>query len=262
MVKNNPHSLRGSVSNLSLRTSASISAQETAAYQRIAELEAQVASLSTQAARSAPTTASSTSEPLPPAQDKTTNLLSGTHPFDGDVATDEKYEGTRLRPEPRGERLTLENVKALLRMREQRIAAEQHRLRGVPVPGAMEETNSDTSTHGYAQATPFLPFHPHPWFEASEGPELPEGTTLFEKFNEDMRRRLPKRSLITKGLVREAAEEFRLKSPEAYTKPFCDFLTENPTVWHAVNYFEKRLERAGFVKVLLFLLLSLKLISC
>ncbi|KAG9229767.1 putative vacuolar aminopeptidase 1 [Amylocarpus encephaloides] len=40
-----------------------------------------------------------------------------------------------------------------------------------------------------------------------------------------------------------------LKTPEAYTKPFCDFLTENPTVWHAVDYFEKKLEKAGFSKL-------------
>lgn len=45
------------------------------------------------------------------------------------------------------------------------------------------------------------------------------------------------------------AQKSPLKSPEAYTQPFCDFLTENPTVWHAVDYFEKKLETAGFSKV-------------
>ena len=139
-------------------------------------------------------------------------------------------------------------------MREQKMAAEQSRLRSIPEPRAMQEKKSLISSQGYAQATPFLPFPPRPWFAAPEECELPEGTTLFEKFNEDMGSRLPRRSLITKGLAWEAAEEFRLKSPEAYTKPFCDFLTENPTIWHTVNYFERRLERAGFVKVLFFLL--------
>lgn len=37
--------------------------------------------------------------------------------------------------------------------------------------------------------------------------------------------------------------------PEDYTKPFCDFLTENPTVFHAVDYFSKKLTDRGFEKV-------------
>jgi aminopeptidase I len=39
-----------------------------------------------------------------------------------------------------------------------------------------------------------------------------------------------------------------LKAPEAYTEPFCNFLTENPTVWHAVDYFEEKLQKSGFKK--------------
>lgn len=59
------------------------------------------------------------------------------------------------------------------------------------------------------------------------------------------------KSLITKGLSEELREKVdnTLKSPEAYTQPFCDFLTENPTVWHAVSYFEGKLQKAGFQKV-------------
>ncbi|RBQ79448.1 hypothetical protein VDGD_05108 [Verticillium dahliae] len=34
--------------------------------------------------------------------------------------------------------------------------------------------------------------------------------------------------------------------PEAYTKPFCDFLTENPTIFHTVAYFKTKLADAGF----------------
>ena len=56
---------------------------------------------------------------------------------------------------------------------------------------------------------------------------------------------------VRKGLEREVKEQNVLKSPEAYTQPFCDFLTENPTVWHAVQYFEKKLDAAGFKKVCL-----------
>lgn len=39
------------------------------------------------------------------------------------------------------------------------------------------------------------------------------------------------------------------EAPEKYSKPFCDFLTENPTIFHAVKYFEGKLARAGFEKV-------------
>lgn len=39
------------------------------------------------------------------------------------------------------------------------------------------------------------------------------------------------------------------EKPEAFTKPFCDFLTENPTVFHAVDYFKKKLDYAGFTEV-------------
>lgn len=59
-------------------------------------------------------------------------------------------------------------------------------------------------------------------------------------------------SLITKGLEREMKEQNALKSPEAYTQPFCDFLTKNPTIWHTVQYFEKKLDAAGFKKVYFF----------
>lgn len=37
--------------------------------------------------------------------------------------------------------------------------------------------------------------------------------------------------------------------PESFTKPFCDFLTENPTVFHAVDYFKTKLATAGFTEV-------------
>lgn len=37
--------------------------------------------------------------------------------------------------------------------------------------------------------------------------------------------------------------------PEAFTKPFCDFLTENPTVFHTVEYSKSKLRNAGYVEV-------------
>ena len=90
---------------------------------------------------------------------------------------------------------------------------------------------------------------PTPWEERNvPGTEDQPEKSLFEKYNESLQEQhnKPKRSLITKGLVREG---IALKSPEAYTQPFCDFITENPTVFHAVGYFEKKLEKAGFKKV-------------
>jgi len=36
------------------------------------------------------------------------------------------------------------------------------------------------------------------------------------------------------------------KGPEAYTKPFCDFLTKNPTVFHAAAAFASQLSDKGF----------------
>lgn len=69
------------------------------------------------------------------------------------------------------------------------------------------------------------------------------------EFGEAVRNKGQGTSLITKGLEREVKEQNVLKSPGAYTQPFCDFLTENPTVWHAVQYFEKKLDAAGFKKV-------------
>ncbi|EON98626.1 putative vacuolar aminopeptidase 1 protein [Phaeoacremonium minimum UCRPA7] len=34
--------------------------------------------------------------------------------------------------------------------------------------------------------------------------------------------------------------------PEYFTKPFCSFLTENPTIFHAVDYFKKKMLGLGF----------------
>ncbi|EXK97191.1 hypothetical protein FOQG_02470 [Fusarium oxysporum f. sp. raphani 54005] len=34
--------------------------------------------------------------------------------------------------------------------------------------------------------------------------------------------------------------------PECFTKPFCDFLRENPTIFHTVDYFENKLKALGY----------------
>ncbi len=37
--------------------------------------------------------------------------------------------------------------------------------------------------------------------------------------------------------------------PDAFTKPYLDFMTENPTVFHAVDYFKQKLIKAGYQEV-------------
>jgi aminopeptidase I len=37
--------------------------------------------------------------------------------------------------------------------------------------------------------------------------------------------------------------------PEAFTEPFCNFLRENPTIFHAVDYFKTKLGHLGFEEV-------------
>jgi len=47
----------------------------------------------------------------------------------------------------------------------------------------------------------------------------------------------------------EAEHECFVKPVEEYTKPFCEFLTENPTVFHAVDYFKRELKANGFTEL-------------
>lgn len=60
---------------------------------------------------------------------------------------------------------------------------------------------------------------------------------------------------VTARMQAEQEEEWSdengclVKPVEEYTKPFCDFLTENPTVFHAVDYFKKKLTANGFTEV-------------
>ncbi|KAF7885242.1 hypothetical protein EAF00_011060 [Botryotinia globosa] len=71
--------------------------------------------------------------------------------------------------------------------------------------------------------------------------------TLFEAFHS------PKDSLIPRNLDTKAPSAAKhatiLKDPEEYAEPFINFMTENPTVWHAIQYWENKLEDAGFAKL-------------
>lgn len=41
----------------------------------------------------------------------------------------------------------------------------------------------------------------------------------------------------------------RLARPDAFTQPFCDFLCENPTVFHAADFFERKMASVGFERL-------------
>jgi aminopeptidase I len=49
--------------------------------------------------------------------------------------------------------------------------------------------------------------------------------------------------------TRREPEAAKLLDPAAYTKPFCDFLQENPTVFHVVDHFKSRATKLGYTEV-------------
>ncbi|CAD6446964.1 2f9514fa-c3ba-4483-9593-6ee7207d7e06 [Sclerotinia trifoliorum] len=73
--------------------------------------------------------------------------------------------------------------------------------------------------------------------------------TLFREYCEYLERN----SLAAKAIIAKRAkiakEETRLKGAGDYAEPFINFMTENPTVWHAIQYWENKLEKAGFSKL-------------
>jgi hypothetical protein len=106
---------------------------------------------------------------------------------------------------------------------------------------------------------------------------MASGQSLFEKYTAEFDGNTTKaaiggESLLTNDLSREnsriisdplpalagyncnkgggGSEEYKLKGAEAYTQPFLDFMTGNPTVFHTVAHFEEKLTKAGFKKVL------------
>lgn len=53
-------------------------------------------------------------------------------------------------------------------------------------------------------------------------------------------------STASEPLCNEELPRSKAIDPASYTDPFCAFLTKNPTVFHAVDYFQKQLQEAGF----------------
>lgn len=219
MVRNGPNSLRGSVSTLSLRAPQVDDANDSATKQRFAELEADLAALRTEMANK--------------------SAASGT----GRGAT--TYDSLDL-PLPPQLRFLDESTPINGPMHQ--ILAGAHSPSGTlpPILGTAV-TVQDDANPSYRVMQEYLNRRDHEERNMEEQKKRLEVNTLFEKFNEAYR--APRRSLISKGL---SVEESALKSPEAYCQPFCDFLTENPTVFHAVDYIEKKLEKAGFKKVRIF----------
>ncbi|QSZ31231.1 hypothetical protein DSL72_000794 [Monilinia vaccinii-corymbosi] len=80
------------------------------------------------------------------------------------------------------------------------------------------------------------------------------GETLFQRYHEFTQNHgNVKNSLIGNGLrvqeAKMAKQEYKLKEAEEYAEPFINFMTENPTVWHAIHYWENKLDKAGFTKL-------------
>lgn len=46
-----------------------------------------------------------------------------------------------------------------------------------------------------------------------------------------------------------AARQHQQYTPEQFTQPFCDFMTQNPTPFHVVDYCKTKLHDAGFHEV-------------
>lgn len=78
------------------------------------------------------------------------------------------------------------------------------------------------------------------------GPMNDHEKSLYQSYTDQLA--LKKKELKLEIQKEKAFRSFGLKSPEKYTQPFCDFLTEYPTVFHVVHYCEKKLGLAGYEK--------------
>jgi len=246
MAKNNPNSLRESVSSTSL--------QEQAARQRIAELEEQIASLKVQQEDHAPAPApivppfppfrqplpylTQSYQPIPPHLNQCFHpITSGPDPRDYQLPVDRNNESTDSDP---------------LSYTKSNGQRDERTLPGITIhDGESADSNQVLS---YTQANEQRNWRPYPAI-AFHGEESAKDKALSNLYSSQPTLssydylksvgQLPQSSLITDNA---------LKIPEAYTQPFCDFLTENPTVFHAVSHFETKLEKAGFKKVRILIL--------
>lgn len=103
-------------------------------------------------------------------------------------------------------------------------------------------TPKDSSTKGPSASK-------SPWGSISFNP--PESLTdyynrRFESLGAEAKELIMK---AQKNLMSPAVHTTKSFDPADFTKPFCEFLTENPTVFHAVDYFATKLTKAGFEKL-------------
>jgi hypothetical protein len=261
MVKNGLNSLRNSTSNLSLRPTLSEIESNGAARQRMADLEARIAEMNVEyeeRVRSCAAESSASSIYPSPEQLRAlqTNIDARSRSGAAEASlapvvymrypgVDGAYKVREMHTAPpRGESLGFLGRETGVQ-HSASPAHPQHSPATYPTPPPRSLPPRGASLDSIP--APFGSLSP--WADRNlPTTEVEPEKSLFEKFNESLQEQhnKPKGSLITKGLVRAGNA---LKSPEAYTQPFCDFLTENPTVWHAVAYFEGKLEKAGFKKV-------------
>ena len=266
MVKNGLNSLRNSTSNLSLRPSSSETGSNAATRQQVADLNARIAQLrarddpapapvagASESARKSAVYVSYFSkeaddplrEEAQTAQYRRADGTSYQRTDDGTISS--ISPPMQYYPSPPGGHLSWGNTLAGSREVARPFA---HPYVYPPADWAAPPAGPPpppSQSYPFSTPAPFGALSPWAKRDVPANEETPE-KSLFEKYNESLQEQYnkPKGGLITKGLVRDGNA---LKSPEAYTQPFCDFLTENPTVWHAVSYFEKKLEKAGFKKV-------------
>jgi hypothetical protein len=69
-------------------------------------------------------------------------------------------------------------------------------------------------------------------------------------------RELPSKEEVLEKLFAQAMQQkinedmvVESKEPLDYAQPFCDFLTNNPTVFHACDFFAQKLKDAGYTEV-------------
>lgn len=114
------------------------------------------------------------------------------------------------------------------------ISSEGGRIKEKYMPGKMKLDSKGLLTHGKGTKLSQKVRDANLFDE--EGPRQQQNKQTFE----------PKES----SQIKASHITYRsVKNPEAYTQPFCDFLTDNPTVWHTVETFQRRLIQAGFKKL-------------
>jgi aminopeptidase I len=226
MVRNTPNSLRGSVSNMSLRTSRIDDENAAAMQARILELEAQVAAMSSREELDA-----ADREIL--RQGRRRSLLNHKYanrtpivPF-GPAETQNQYE--------EAEEDVFTNYKR-----------PNGILRRGPIPHSLGTQNDSDAATSSKSLNEHFEEKLAELRAKSRSQVVEHAKSIYDRRIASQELDTPRQSLITKGLVREGSA---LKTPEAYTQPFCDFMTQNPTVFHAVDYFENKLDNAGFQKV-------------